>query len=150
MHLGWLCALETIARRSRPAPIPKPEPGPALSVERAVKLFLSPLLSHLGAHMLSGQEVFTRYRNWLHVDGYSHHFDAPGANPALLGFGITRYDRRQGRVVRAWEADVFQDSGRKLSAYVGLSWTVPVKTFPSESPARSCTTAILHLVTDSV
>ena len=50
-----------------------------------MKRFLTLLFAHLGAHVLSGQDVFTMHRNWLNVDGYSHHSAAQGANPAVLG-----------------------------------------------------------------
>jgi hypothetical protein len=62
----------------------------------------------------------------LHLNGYTHHFDAPGANDKLFGLGITLYDRRAGRVTMAWEGDVFFDSGNQLSGYVGRSWTLPL------------------------
>jgi len=64
-----------------------------------MKPFLTLLFAHLGAHLLSGQDVDQEPRSWLHVDGYSHHFAAPGANAALLGLGITRYEPRRGRVI---------------------------------------------------
>ena len=65
----------------------------------------------------------TRAQAWLHLNGYSHHFDAPDANDHLLGVGATWYVKRWGKIARAWEADVFRDSGKKLSGYVGHSWT---------------------------
>src|SRR5262245_16473477 len=66
---------------------------------------------------------FTQTRGWLHLNGYSHHFDAPDANDQLWGAGFTWYARRYGTTALAWEGDVFQDSGRKLCAYAGTSWT---------------------------
>lgn len=62
-------------------------------------------------------------RGWLHLNGYTHHFEAPDANDNLLGVGATWYVKKWGRIARAWEADLFQDSGRKLSGYVGQSLT---------------------------
>lgn len=70
---------------------------------------------------------FTQFRTWLHVNGYTYHFAAPGANDRLLGVGFTRYMPRRHFVIRAWEGDLFQDSGRRLSGYVGQSWTVPTR-----------------------
>jgi hypothetical protein len=62
-------------------------------------------------------------RGWVHLNGYSHHFTAKNCNDQLLGVGATWYTKRHGRVLRAWEADVFQDSAREPSAYIGHSWT---------------------------
>jgi hypothetical protein len=62
-------------------------------------------------------------RGWLHLDGYTWHFDAPGANSRIFGLGATWYVRRFGRPATAWEADIFQDSACKPSGYVGRSWT---------------------------
>jgi hypothetical protein len=62
---------------------------------------------------------------WLHVNGYTHHFDAPGANDRLFGLGFTWYVRRFSTPVVAWEGDVFQDSACKLSGYLGQSWAFP-------------------------
>jgi hypothetical protein len=70
---------------------------------------------------------FTQTRGWLHLNGYTHHFAAPDANDQLWGAGGTWYVRRYGPAAVAWEADVFQDSGRKLCAYVGQSWTFPTR-----------------------
>lgn len=65
-------------------------------------------------------------RGWLHLNGRTHHFAAPGANDNLFGVGFTWYAPSESSVRTAWEGDVFQDSGRKLSAYLGQSWTVPL------------------------
>ncbi|HVS51803.1 MAG TPA: hypothetical protein VHD62_05555 [Opitutaceae bacterium] len=65
-------------------------------------------------------------RGWLHLDGYTHHFDAPGAESRILGVGFTWYVRRFGVPATAWEADLFQDSACKLSGYAGRSWTLPL------------------------
>jgi hypothetical protein len=70
---------------------------------------------------------FSQTRGWLHLNGYTHHFDAPGANDQLWGAGFTWYTRTYGAMVTAWEADVFQDSGRKLCAYAGGSLTTPTR-----------------------
>jgi hypothetical protein len=61
-------------------------------------------------------------RGWLHLNGYTQHFAAPDANNQLYGAGVTWFHEKWGRIVQAWEADAFQDSGRKLSAYAGHSW----------------------------
>lgn len=63
-------------------------------------------------------------RAWIHLNGYSHHFSADGANDRLWGAGFTlrRSDRHGLR--RAWETDVFLDSGRRPAAYAGQSWAV--------------------------
>jgi hypothetical protein len=88
-------------------------------VPRCLTLALFTLLIACGpAH---GEDI--RPRSWLHLDGYTHHFDAPDANDRLLGLGITWYHQRWGRLAQAWEADAFQDSGCKLSVYAGHSWT---------------------------
>lgn len=65
----------------------------------------------------------TQTRGWLHLNGYTVHFDAPDANDQLWGAGFTWYTRRYGTTAFAWEGDVFQDSARKLCAYGGASWT---------------------------
>lgn len=90
-------------------------------------LFLVFLFAH--SHSLRAQAEFTAHRGWLHLNGYSHHFAVDDANDQLLGVGYTLYRRRHGRVIRAWEVDAFQDSGKKFSAYVGHSWTFPFKYF---------------------
>lgn len=61
-------------------------------------------------------------RAWLHVDGYSHHFEAGDANSELFGLGLTWQRRTTGSMTTSWEADVFRDSGCELSAYLGHSW----------------------------
>jgi hypothetical protein len=59
---------------------------------------------------------------WLHLNGYTHHFSAsPEANDNLFGLGLTWGERRSGRLAAAWETDIFRDSGRRLSGYVGQS-----------------------------
>jgi hypothetical protein len=68
-----------------------------------------------------------RWRGYVHLNGYSHHFAAPGTNANILGTGVTWYTRSWGRVQTAWEADVFQDSAWKLSGYAGHSWTMPFR-----------------------
>jgi hypothetical protein len=64
-------------------------------------------------------------RGWLHLDGYTHHFDAPGANDRLFGLGFTWYVRRFSIPIVAWEGDVFEDSACKPSGYFGQSWAFP-------------------------
>jgi hypothetical protein len=76
-----------------------------------------------------GETEFTSTQTWIHLDGYTHHFCAPGANPYLFGFGVTRYTRTYGPVLHSWEADVFRDSACKPSAYAGYAWTVPTSYF---------------------
>jgi hypothetical protein len=66
-------------------------------------------------------------RGWLHLNGYTHHFTASDCNDRLFGLGGTWYTRSRGRMLTAFEADVFQDSARKPSAYVGHSWTAPFR-----------------------
>jgi len=93
---------------------------------------LRPMLSLLFAGLAlclsaAGAEEVAAYRGLLHVNGYTHHFAAPGANDNLLGLGVTWYDRRAGRFSMAWEADLFRDSGRQLSGYLGRSWTLPLR-----------------------
>jgi hypothetical protein len=73
----------------------------------------------------AGLAEFGDSRAMLHLNGYTHHFHAPGANDNLYGLGITLPDRRAGRVTMAWEGDIFLDSGNQLSGYVGRSWTRP-------------------------
>lgn len=63
---------------------------------------------------------------FLHLNGYTQHFAAPGANNRLYGLGATWHIRRAGRLRTAWETDAFRDSGRKLSMYAGHSWTLPL------------------------
>jgi hypothetical protein len=92
-----------------------------------VKVLLSCLVFAATACSAVAQSEFSEYRGWLHVNGYSHHFAAKDANDNLLGLGFTQYRRRYGRVIPAWEFDAFQDSGKRLSTYVGHSWTVPFK-----------------------
>jgi hypothetical protein len=62
-------------------------------------------------------------RRWIHLNGYTHHFAAPDANDQLFGAGLTWYAQPSQRLATAWELDAFQDSGRKLSVYLGRSWT---------------------------
>ncbi len=76
---------------------------------------------------LRASPELTESRGWLHLNGYTHHFDAPGANDDLYGAGFTWYTRRYGPLATAWEADVFEDSGKKLCGYVGHSWTLPLQ-----------------------
>lgn len=96
-------------------------------VERRVKHVVFFLIGLAFATRLGAQAEFTRHHGWIHLNGYSHHFAADDANDQLLGLGYTHYRRRYGPVIPAWEFDVFQDSGKKLSTYVGHSWTVPFK-----------------------
>src|SRR3954464_12176476 len=65
----------------------------------------------------------SRARGWIHLNGYTHHFAAPDANDNLFGLGATWYVQKWGKIARAWETDVFRDSGCKLSGYAGHSWT---------------------------
>jgi hypothetical protein len=88
---------------------------------------------------LLAQREFTEHRGWLHLNGYSHHFAADDANDRLLGIGYTHYYHRYGRVIRAWEFDAFQDSGKKFSSYLGHSWTFPFKYF-----SAGITGAVMH------
>jgi hypothetical protein len=79
-------------------------------------------------------------RRWLHLNGYTHHFSAkPDANDNLLGIGLTWGERRNGRLAAAWETDLFRDSGRKLSAYLGQSLTYRFNHF-----SVGVTGAIMH------
>jgi len=71
---------------------------------------------------VSAQVEDLQPRGWLHLNGYTHHFDAPGANDELYGLGFTWYTQTTGNIERAWEADVFRDSACKPSAYAGHSW----------------------------
>ena len=98
-------------------------------VERPVKPLVIFLTACAALAPLRAQDEFTQARGWLHLNGYSHHFAAADANDQLLGFGFTHYRRRYGRVLPAWELDLFQDSARKLSTYGGHSWTVPFERF---------------------
>jgi hypothetical protein len=68
-----------------------------------------------------------RWRGYLHLNGYTYHFAAPGTNDKLFGTGLTWYTQAWGRWLTAWEADVFQDSACKPSGYVGHSWTLPFR-----------------------
>lgn len=92
----------------------------------SMKRLVAMLLFVLGPVLVWGTPELTDTRGWLHLNGYTHHFDAPGANDNIFGVGFTWYDRRHGSPLAAWEGDVFRDSGRKLSAYVGRSWTFPL------------------------
>jgi hypothetical protein len=74
----------------------------------------------------SGSEP-ERWRGYLHANGYTYHFAAPGTNDKLFGTGITWYTRKWARLQTAWEADAFQDSEYKLSGYVGRSLTLPLR-----------------------
>jgi hypothetical protein len=87
-------------------------------------LFAAALLVAPGAR---ANNEFTVSRNWVHLNGYSYHINATDTNDRLFGIGLTRYRRMHGRIVPAWEADLFQDSARKLSAYAGHSWTIPTR-----------------------
>ena len=85
------------------------------------------LIALLAAAPLRADQEFTATRGWMHANGYSYHMNAPDANDALLGVGFTYYRRGYGRVLPAWEGDVFQDSARKPAAYLGHSWTLPTR-----------------------
>ena len=89
----------------------------AYSMRSLAQVLLGLLLS---CPLAQAEEV--RARGWVHLNGYTHHFDAPDANDNVFGLGVTWHTRKWGRVVEAWEADVFRDSGYKLSAYAGYSW----------------------------
>jgi hypothetical protein len=73
------------------------------------------------------QEVFSDQSLWIHLNGYAHHMAAKDANDNLLGLGFTYYTRTSGRVLTAWEADGFEDSGKQFAGYAGYSWTVPTR-----------------------
>lgn len=77
---------------------------------------------------------------WVHLNGYSHHLNAANANGHLWGLGFTWPVKPYGSPATAWEGDVFRDSGRKLSAYVGHSWTWPLGRFAGVG----ITGAIMH------
>jgi len=94
-----------------------------------VKHFVFFLMGLVLAAPLGAQAEFTKHRGWVHLNGYSHHFAVEDANDQLLGIGYTHYRRLYGHVIPAWEFDAFQDSGKKLSTYVGHSWTFPLKYF---------------------
>jgi hypothetical protein len=94
-----------------------------------VKLPAFVLIFFAAATTLFAAPEFTDHRGWLHLNGYTHHFAASDANDQLFGLGFTHYRRSYGRVLPAWEFDAFQDSGRKLSAYFGHSWTFPFRHF---------------------
>jgi hypothetical protein len=90
------------------------------------RLFLSVLAcASIGA--ARAQPEFAQQRGWLHVNGYTHHFAVDDANDRLFGLGLTYYGRLHGRIIPAWEFDAFQDSAKKLSTYVGRSWTIPLR-----------------------
>lgn len=98
-------------------------PGNAVSFARLTSLlFVWTMLPSIALAALNDDAT----RGWLHLNGYSHHFDAPDANDQLFGVGLTWYVKKFGRPVQAWELDVFRDSGRKLSGYVGRSWSLPL------------------------
>jgi hypothetical protein len=84
----------------------------------------------------------TQTRGWLHLNGYTLHFDAPDANDQLWGAGFTWYKRRYGTTALAWEGDVFQDSARKLCAYAGASWTF--NTFATRFGRPGLTAALMY------
>jgi len=84
-------------------------------------LMLGVLLAINGSLRASGDPEFTYHRGWLHLNGYTHHFEVHDANAKLLGGGFTWYSTKSGIVIASWTADVYQDSARKLS---GL-WVVP-------------------------
>jgi hypothetical protein len=88
-------------------------------------LVLLGLLGLMSSYGRADEREFSAGHAWLHVNGYTHHFDAPGTNSNLWGTGITWYDQRYGPIVTAWEADAFADSACKLSAYAGRSWIRP-------------------------
>src|SRR3954464_10992551 len=92
-----------------------------------MKPLLAALFLAACSPLCAANAEFTQTRGWLHVNGYTHHFDAPGANDQLWGAGFTWYTRTYGPMATAWEADVFQDSGRKLCAYAGGSLTTPTR-----------------------
>ncbi len=69
----------------------------------------------------SRAEITDTDRGWIHVDGYTYHMIARHCNDLLLGTGVTWYTRYTDSVHLAWEGDVFADSAKKLSAYVGYS-----------------------------
>lgn len=64
---------------------------------------------------------------WFHLNGYTQHFDAPNTNSALFGVGFTWYQKPYHRILNGWEGDVFQDSARKPSGYLGYSGTIPFR-----------------------
>jgi hypothetical protein len=68
-----------------------------------------------------------RWRGYAHLNGYTHHFSAPGTNANIFGTGVTWYTRSWSRFQTAWESDLYQDSAYKLSGYVGHSWTMPLR-----------------------
>jgi hypothetical protein len=87
---------------------------------------LSLLLALTLALVPSARAEDAHSRAWIHVNGYTHHFTARDANSHVFGTGVTWHRTRRGATRPAWEADVFQDSARKLSAYAGHSWTRPI------------------------
>jgi len=90
-------------------------------------LMLGVLLASGVSLRAAGSPEFTYHRGWLHVSGYSHHFEAPDTNSKIFGGGFTWYSARSGNLITSWTADVYQDSARKLSAQVGRSWTLPLR-----------------------
>lgn len=91
-----------------------------------VAVWLLVVASGVRAAHGAGAAEFTEFRGLLHLNGYTHHFAAPDANDNLFGPGFTWYGGRVGRFTMAWEADIFRDSGRKLSGYIGRSFTMPL------------------------
>lgn len=92
--------------------------------------FPLPVIGAICCFSILGRLAADPVREWptafLHLNGYTQHFSAPGANNLLYGLGATWGIRRAGRMRLAWEADAFRDSGRKLSLYAGHSWTLPL------------------------
>lgn len=74
-----------------------------------------------------GQQAETPARGWIHVNGYTYHMVAHDANSELYGIGLTWYTHVTERYQTAWEADVFSDSAKKPSMYVGYSLAAPFK-----------------------
>ena len=90
-----------------------------------MKTWIRVLLTCATLGVARGAPEFATTRTWLHLNGYSHHFNAPDAQPFLWGIGVTHYTQMSGPVARSWEADMFRDSAGKPSGYVGHTWTVP-------------------------
>src|SRR5437870_3587879 len=97
-----------------------PERRTRRAVGRGNPLFVTPMKWICAAFWLSitcpfssAAPEISEARGWLHLNGYTHHFDAPGANDNLFGLGLTWYVQRFGSPAVAWEGDVFEDSGRK-------------------------------------
>src|SRR5436305_11972147 len=122
---GFAAAAKPAERLARPA------------VEAAVRTWLTLLV--FSAVLARAVPEFAAGKTWLHLDGYTYHFAAPGANNLLFGLGFTHYDTTYGRVIPAWGADVFRDFGCKPSAYVGRSWTIPL-----ERVAGGLTAAVMY------